>query len=75
MTLLKKDHAKNLIKVDFAQSFDRYNGDKASYHEAGYDSYVTAWVFLQMQQDSQDYANKLNLNFSFFKINFEREID
>ncbi len=49
MALLKKDYSKHLINIDFAQDFNRYNGDKSSYHEAGYDSYVTAWVFLQMQ--------------------------
>ena len=50
MKLLKNNGSKSLTKIEFANNFDRYSDDKSNYHEAGYDSYITAWVFLQMQE-------------------------
>lgn len=75
MKLLKNNGSKTLTKIEFANDFDRYSDDKSNYHEAGYDSYITAWVFLQMHEVGQTYLNKLNLNFSFFKIDFNRDLD
>jgi hypothetical protein len=44
-------------------------------HEAGYDSYLTAWVYQQVLRNFDDVKyqceNMLNLNFSFFYINLK----
>ena len=57
----------------FEKPFNKYTIDKQILHEAGYDSYLTAWVYQQAMKLkdnlSEQCKNKLNINFSFFYMN------
>lgn len=68
-----------LTKLALDGPFSRYSLDKAALHEAGYDSYLTAWVYQQiMKFDSEVHEkckNKLNLLNSFFYIDLSKDED
>lgn len=60
------------------KEFTRYDLNKPNLHEAGYDSYITAWLFTQMQKlrdDIEESKNTINLNFSFFRVNLNKDED
>lgn len=57
--------------------FNRYSLDNQALHEAGYDSYITAWVFQQMMKMKEDVdkrcLDRLNLLNSFFYIDLSKD--
>lgn len=59
--------------------FDRYSLENPNLHEAGYDSYITAWVYQQMMKIFEDLEHKckdrLNLMFSFYFIDLRQDED
>lgn len=75
---IQKRYAGRLTALALDGEFRRYSLENPNLHEAGYDSYVTAWVYLQMMKlrdDIDDCRNRININFSFFKINLDRDQD
>ncbi len=75
---IQKRYAGKLSTVALEGEFKRYSLENPSLHEAGYDSYITAWVYLQMMKlrdDLDDCRNRININFSFFKVSLDRDED
>jgi hypothetical protein len=73
----RKKYEKVLTTLTLDPPFDRYSLDKAALHEAGYDSYITAWVYQQAMKLHQDVdskcQNRLNLLNSFFYIDLSQD--
>jgi hypothetical protein len=64
--------------MKFEQNFSKYDLKNLILHEAGYDSYITAWVYQQqltLLNKIEDYNNKLNLQNSFFYIDLTNFLD
>jgi hypothetical protein len=78
MKNIQKRHAGRLSTVSLEGEFKRYSLENPNLHEAGYDSYVTAWVYMQMMKlrdDVDECRNRININFSFFKVSLDSDQD
>ena len=56
--------------------YSSYNLKNSILHEAGFDSYLTGWVFYQLMEFCKDkdinfnrFEGRINLNRSYFEIN------
>ena len=73
-----RERKQKLITMQSQGVFSKYSLDKQALHEAGYDSFMTAWVYQQMTllvKDYQKYSNHLNIMRSFFFMDFSRDQD
>lgn len=75
--LLREDQKATDLHLD--QDYCSYSLDNPNLHEAGYDSYITAWVFqqfLRIEDNLQKRGeNRLNLNNSFFFVDLAAATD
>eukprot|EP00931_Biecheleriopsis_adriatica_P094185 TRINITY_DN67867_c0_g1_i1.p1 TRINITY_DN67867_c0_g1~~TRINITY_DN67867_c0_g1_i1.p1 ORF type:complete len:554 (+),score=159.35 TRINITY_DN67867_c0_g1_i1:51-1712(+) len=64
---------KPAVEVTFAPSHDRYSGDCAAFHEAGYDAYVTGYVFAHMAKEvlKAEGVSKFNGRMTMFRGLFD----
>lgn len=70
-------------KILLAQGFEKYELKNQILHEAGFDSYLTGWIFYQLNALSkasnidlkQEYDGKINLNRSYYYINLNEIYD
>lgn len=74
---IRCNNEKKLSSSD-TDSFGKYNLENQALHEAGYDSFLTAWVYIQMQilvNKPNCYENHLNIGRSFFYMNLSSDED
>lgn len=57
-----------------APGFESYDLDKPCLHEAGFDSYLTAWVFLHLPNCKEN-EGKINIHKSYFILNIRTPTD
>lgn len=75
---IRNQYPNRLTTITSEKGFENYTLDVKSMHEAGYDSFITVWVFMQMlklKQDIEKYKNMININFSFFRMNISTDQD
>lgn len=51
---IQKRYPNKLTSLGLEAEFKRYSMENQSLHEAGYDSYITAWVYMQMMKLRDD---------------------
>ena len=72
-----------MISLVLEPDFRQYDIDKPALHVAGYDSFLTVWVYMQLckvlgdknYDVSGECKNKININFSFFVIDLNQTED
>lgn len=70
-------------EITLAKGFERYELKNQVLHEAGFDSYLTGWIYYQLSELSksynidskEEYKGKINLNRSYFYINLNSPFD
>lgn len=60
--------------LTLAPGFESYDLDKPCLHEAGFDSYLTAWVFLHLPNSKLN-EGKINIHKSYFILNIRTLTD
>ncbi len=68
------NHEKVLIekpKISVAEELDNYDLSKPALHEAGFDAYLTGWIFYQLMKKYDKYnelVGRINVLRSYFQI-------
>lgn len=60
--------------LTLAPGFDSYDLKNPALHEAGFDSYLTAWVFFHLPR-REEYEGRINSAKSFYCMNLRAESD
>ena len=70
-------------QITLAKGFERYELKNQVLHEAGFDAYLTGWIYYQLSSLSktcnidakEEYKGKINLNRSYFYVDLNNTFD
>jgi hypothetical protein len=70
-------------QIILPEEYERYDLKNQVLHEAGFDSYLTGWIYYQMIEIGkmanldvkEEFKGKINLNRSYFYIDIENSHD
>lgn len=65
------------MSIKLPADFSRYDLSNPALHEAGFDSYLTGWIFYQLSTPSllKSITNKINLSMSYYHIDLQSQAD